>query len=65
MNFKKNLFLYNPENLSEKVMDKITKEYTSNPQWVLPKIEKASKAGFILATWAESIIKYCFFNKID
>lgn len=57
LNFRKNLYLYNPEQMNEKVMNKLNKEYINNPAWVLPKIEKASKAAFILATWINATIQ--------
>lgn len=49
---------FDPEEMSDKIHTKISKEYTNNPQWNVKKIYKASPAAGAFAQWLDASIKY-------
>ena len=52
------IFGFNTRNISEKVKDKIFKDFLNNKDWEIKAIYKASRAAGPLAEWLESQMKY-------
>ena len=64
MNFLKELIAFDKDNLNQGAVQKIKKEYLTNPEFEPSKVSKASSAAEGLCKWAMAMVKYDEIKKI-
>ena len=64
MNFLKDLISFDKDNLNQAAVQKIKKEYLTNPEFEPGKVAKASSAAEGLCRWAMAMVKYDEIKKI-